>query len=92
MAVLRLVCVNVEPGCSSPLSADIPDRFEHEVSIARGTREDNLFRIAAAKTLKQFGRRYEYANSASLCPLPKDVDLAYVIDSLNVFPAHSRDF
>ena len=66
MAVPQLVWVDMEPCGSSALPADIPDRLAREMPIAPGTREDELFCIAAAKPLKEFKRRWRYAHSASL--------------------------
>jgi len=42
--------------------------------IAPGTREDELFRIAAAKPLKQFEGRWRYADSASLGSFTEEVN------------------
>ena len=53
MAVSQLVWVNVEPGGSSPLPADISDGLPCEMPIPPGTREDEIFRIAAAQSLKE---------------------------------------
>ena len=54
----RIVTTSLKsPSGLSPLPADITDFLAREMPIAPGTREDELFRIAAAKPLKQFERR-----------------------------------
>ena len=52
MAVPQLVWVDVEPGGSSPLPANISNCLACEVSFTAGAREDESLRIAAAKLLK----------------------------------------
>ena len=52
MAVPQLVWVDVEPGGSSPLPANISNYLACEVSFTAGAREDESLRIAAAKLLK----------------------------------------
>ena len=91
MAVPQLVWVDVEPGGSSPLSANIANRLACEMPIPPGTREDEIFRIAAAQLLEESNRCWRYANSASLGSFSKEVDLASVIKSLDVFPTDNRD-
>ena len=71
MAVPQLVWVNVEPGGSSPLPANISNCLACEMPIPPGTREDELFSFAAAKSLKELERCWRYANSRRLDPLPK---------------------
>ena len=56
-----------------------------------GTREDELFIRAAAKSLKEAKRCWRYANSASLGSFAEKVNLACVIESLDVFPTDNRD-
>ena len=51
MAVPQLMWVNLESGNSSPLPADISDGLPCEMPIPPGTREDELFIRAAAKSL-----------------------------------------
>ena len=48
MAVPQLVWVNVEPGGSAPLPANISNCLACEMPIPPGTREDELFIRAAA--------------------------------------------
>ena len=48
MAVPQLVWVNVEPGGSSPLPANISNCLAREMPSPPGTREDELFIRAAA--------------------------------------------
>ena len=91
MAVPQLVWVNVEPGGSSPLPADISDGLPCEMPIPPGTREDELFIRAAAKSLKEAKRCWRYANSASLGSFAEEVNLASVIECLDVFPTDNRD-
>ena len=52
MAVPQLVWVDVEPGCSSILPANISNCLACEMPSPPGTRENEIFRIAAAKLLK----------------------------------------
>ena len=52
MAVPQLMRMNVEPGCSSPLPANISNCLARERSLTAGAREDESLRIAAAKFLK----------------------------------------
>jgi hypothetical protein len=59
--------------------------------IPPGTREDEIFRIAAAQSLKESKRCWRYANSASLGSFAEEVNLASVIESLDVFPTDNRD-
>ena len=49
MAVSQLVWVDVEPGGSSPLPANISNCLACEMPSPPGTREDEIFRIAAAQ-------------------------------------------
>ena len=66
MAVPQLVWVDVEPCGSAPFPADISDGLPCEMPIPPGTREDELFIRAAAKSLKEAKRCWQYANSPSL--------------------------
>ena len=91
MAMPQLVWVNVEPGGSAPLPAYISNRLACEMPIPPGTREDELFISASAKLLKEAKRCWRYANSASLGAFADEVNLASVIESLDVFPTDSRD-
>ncbi len=91
MAVPQLVRVNVEPGGASPLPANISNCLACEMPIPPGTREDELFIRAAAKSLKEAKRCWRYANSVSLGSFAEKVDLASVIERLDVFPTDSRD-
>ena len=91
MAVPQLMWVNVESGNSSPLPADISDGLPCEMPIPPGTREDELFIRAAAKSLKEAKRCWRYANSASLGSFAEEVNLASVIECLDVFPTDNRD-
>ena len=91
MAVPQLVRVNVEPGGASPLPANISNCLAREVSFAPGTREDEIFRIAAAQLLKESKRCWRYANSPPLRSFAEEVNLASVIECLDVFPTDSRD-
>ena len=52
MAVPQLVWVDVEPGGSSPLPANISNCLAREMSFTAGAREDESLLIAAAKFLK----------------------------------------
>ena len=91
MAVPQLVWVNVEPCGSSPLPADLPDGLPCEMPIPPGTREDEIFRIAAAQSLKESKRCWRYANSPPLRSFADEVNLASVIESLDVSPTDNRD-
>ena len=91
MAVPQLVWVNVEPCGSPPLPADLPNGLACEMPIPPGTREDELFIRAAAKSLKEAKRCWRYANSASLGSFAEEVNLASVIECLDVFPTDNRD-
>ena len=91
MAVPQLVWVNVETGGSSPLPADLPDGLPCEMPIPPGTREDELFISASAKRLKEAKRCWRYTNSASLGAFADEVNLASVIESLDVFPTDNSD-
>ena len=91
MAVPQLMWVNVEAGGASPLPADISDGLAREMPIPPGTREDELFIRAAAKSLKEAKRCWRYADSASFGSFAEQVDLASVIKSLDVFPTENRN-
>ena len=91
MAVPQLVWVNVEPCGSSPLPADLPDGLPCEMPIPPGTREDELFIRAAAKSLKEAKRCWRYANSSPLGSFAEKVDLPSSIENLDVSPTDSRD-
>ena len=91
MAVPQWVWVNVEPGGASPLSTDLPDGLPCEMPRPPGTREDELFIRAAAKSLKEVERCWRYANSSPLGSFAKKVDLSSAIENLDVFPTDSRD-
>ena len=52
MAVPQLMRVDVEPCCSSPLSADISDGLPCEVSLSAGAREYISLSFAAAQALE----------------------------------------
>ena len=56
MAVPQLVWVNVEPCCSSPLAADLPNGLPCEVPLSAGAREYKRLSFAAAKRLKKLQR------------------------------------
>jgi hypothetical protein len=56
-----------------------------------GTREDEIFRIAAAQPLKESKRCWRYANSPPLRSFAEEVNLASVIEGLDVFPTDNRD-
>ena len=56
MAVTQLMQVDVEPCCSSPLSADFSDGLSFEMSLSAGTREYISLSFAAAKRLKKLQR------------------------------------
>ena len=83
--------VDVEPGGSSPLPTDLPDGLACEMPIPPGTREDEIFRIAAAQSLKESKRCWRYANSPPLRSFAEEVNLASVIECLDVFPTDNRD-
>ena len=91
MAVPQLVWVDMEPCGFAPLPADLPDGLPCEMPSPPGTREDELFIRAAAKSLKEAKRCWRYANSASLGSFAEEVNLASVIESLDVSPTDSRD-
>ena len=91
MAVPQLVWVDVESGSTSPFAANISNCLAREVSFTPGTREDEIFRIAAAQLLKKVERCRRYADSASLRPFAEEVNLASVIECLDVFPTDNRD-
>ena len=52
MAMPQLVRMDVEPCCSSPLSADISDGLPCEVSLSAGAREYISLSFAAAQALE----------------------------------------
>ena len=56
MRVPQLLWVDVEPSGSSPLPANISNCLACEMPIPPGTREDEIFRIAAAKSLEEAKR------------------------------------
>ena len=91
MAVPQLVWVDMEPGGSSPLPANISNCLAREMPSPPGTREDELFIRAAAKSLKEAKRCWRYANSASLGSFSKEVNLASVFECLDFFPTDNRD-
>ena len=91
MAVPQSVWKNVEPGGSSPLPANISNCLACEMPVPPGTREDELFIRAAAKSLKEAKRCWRYADSASFGSFAEQVDLASVIKSLDVFPTENRN-
>ena len=91
MAMPQLVWVNVEPGGSAPFAAYISNRLACEMPIPPGTREDELFISASAKRLKEAKRCWRYTNSASLGAFADEVNLASVIESLDVFPTDNSD-
>ena len=91
MAMPQLVWVNVEPCGSAPFAANISNRLACEMPIPPGTREDDLFISASAKLLKEAKRCWRYANSASLGAFADEVNLASVIENLDVFPTNSCD-
>ena len=91
MAVPQLVWVDVEPGGSSPLPANISNCLACEMPSPPGTREDEIFRIAAAQLLKESKRCWRYANSPPLRSFAEEVNLASVIECLDVFPTDNRD-
>ena len=91
MAVPQLVWMDVEPGGSSPLPANISNCLACEMPSPPGTREDEIFRIAAAQLLKESKRCWRYANSPPLRSFAEEVNLASVIECLDVFPTDNRD-
>ena len=91
MAVPQLVWVDVESSSTSPFAANISNCLAREVSFAAGTREDEILLIAAAQLLKKVDRCRRYADSASLRPFAEEVNLASVIECLDVFPTDNRD-
>ena len=91
MAVPQLVWVDVEPCGSSPLTANISNCLACERPIPPGTREDELFIRAAAKSLKEAKRCWRYANSSPLGSFAEKVDLPSSIENLDASPTDSRD-
>ena len=91
MTVSQLVWVDVESSNTSPFAANISNCLACEVSFTAGTREDESLRIAAAQLLKKVERCCRYADSASLRPFAEEVNLASVIECLDVFPTDNRD-
>ena len=91
IAVPQLVWVDVESSSTSPFAANISNCLACEVSFAAGTREDEILRIAAAQLLTKVERCRRYADSASLRPFAEEVNLASVIERLDVFPTDRRD-
>ena len=91
MAVPQLVWVDVEPGGSSPLPANISNCLACEMPSPPGTREDEIFRIAAAQSLKESKRCWRYANSPPLRSFADEMNLASVIESLDVSPTDNSD-
>ena len=90
MAVPQLVWVDVEPGGSSPLPANISNCLACEMPSPPGTREDEIFRIAAAQLLEESKRCWRYANSPPLRSFAEEVNLASVIECLDVIPTDNR--
>ena len=91
MAVPQLVWMDVEPGGASPLPSNISNCLACEVPIPPGTREDELFIRAAAKSLKEVERCWRYANSSPLGSFAEKVDLPCAIENFDVLPTDSRD-
>ena len=91
MAVPQLVWVDVESSSTSPFAANISNCLACEVSCTAGTREDESLLIAAAQLLKKVERCRRYADSASLRPFAEEVNLASVIECLDVFPTDNHD-
>ena len=91
MAVPQLVWVDVESSSTSPFAANISNCLAREVSFTPGTREDEIFRIAAAQSLKESKRCWRYANSPPLRSFADEVNLASVIESLDVSPTDNSD-
>ena len=83
--------VDVEAGSTSPFAANISNYLACEMSFAAGTREDESLRIAAAQLLKKAERYRRCADSACLKPFAEEVNLASVIEYLDVFPTDNRD-
>ena len=91
MALPQLVWVDMEPGGSSPFTANISNCLAREMPSPPGTREDELFIRAAAKSLKEVERCWRYANSSPLGSFAEKVDLPSAIENLDVSPTDSRD-
>ena len=91
MAVPQLVWVDVESSSTSPFAANISNCLACEMPIPPGTREDEIFRIAAAQSLKESKRCWRYANSPPLRSFADEVNLASVIESLDVSPTDNSD-
>jgi hypothetical protein len=91
MAVPQLVWVDVESSSTSPFAANISNCLAREVSFTPGTREDEIFRIAAAQLLKESKRCWRYAKSPPLRSFAEEVNLASVIECLDVFPTDNSD-
>jgi hypothetical protein len=91
MAVPQLVRVNVEASGSSPLPANISNCLSSEVSLSSGTWKYIAVSLAAAKRLKKLERVTGHSNSPCFGSFSKEVNLASVIKSLDVFPTDNRD-
>ena len=91
MAVPQLVWVDVEPGSSSPLPTNISNRLSSELSLSSGARKYIAVSFAAAKRLKKLERVTGHSNSPCFASFAEEVNLASVIECLDVFPTDNRD-
>ena len=91
MAVPQLVWVDVEPGGSSPLSANISNRLSSEMSLATGARKYIAVSFAAAKRVKKLERVTGHSNSPCFGSFSKEVDLTAIGENFDVLPRDTRD-
>ena len=91
MAVPQLVWVDVEPGGSSPLPANISNRLSSEVSLSSGTRKYIAVSFAAAKRLKKLERVTGHSNSPCFGSFSKEVNLTAIGEHFDVLPFDTRN-
>ena len=91
MAVPQLVWVDVEPGGSSPLPANISNRLSSEVSLSSGTRKYIAVSFAAAKRVKKLERVTGHSNSPCFGSFSKEVNLTAIGENVDVLPFETRD-
>ena len=91
MAVPQFMWVNVEPRCSSPLSAHISNRLSSEMSLSAGARKYIAVSFAAAKRLKKLERVTGHSNSPCFGSFSKQVDLTAIGENFDVLPFDNCD-
>ena len=87
----QLVWMNVEARCSSPFTAYISKRLSSEMSLSAEAREYIAVSFATAERLKKLERVTGHSNSPCFASFAEEVNLASVIECLDVFPTDSRN-